>query len=194
MGGLNVELRRRHKLSVEVYHRLGTSGILSDADHVELIEGEIIDMSPIGSRHAGMVNKLAHLLRDQVGSSAIVSVRNPLAVSAESEPVLDLAILVPRADFYARSHPKPQDVLLLIEVADTSLRYDSEVKIPLYAEAGITEVWLVNLESRSLIVHRAPRNGGYQHVEVLTGAAMAVTMLDGMAVSIAVNALFAPNG
>ena len=161
MGEQKTEWLLRHKLSVEAYHRLGQSGILPENDRVELIEGEVIDMSPIGCRHAGIVTKLAYLIRNQTGSSAVVASQNPVHLSDLSEPQPDISVLRARSDFYADSHPNPEDVLLAIEVADTSLRYDREVKLPLYARANIREVWLLDLEAGQLLVNREPANGIY---------------------------------
>lgn len=161
MGEFKTDWLPRHKLSVEAFHRLGQSGVLAESDRVELIEGEVIDMSPIGSRHAGIVNKLGFLLREQVGGNAVVAVQNPVRLSGVSEPQPDIALLRWRADFYTASHPEPKDILLIIEVADASLRYDRDVKLSLYARAEIPEVWIVNAEAGELLTFRDPLTGEY---------------------------------
>jgi Uma2 family endonuclease len=147
------------------YHRMGQADIFSVNDRVELIEGEIIDMAPIGSPHAGTVKFLANALRVAVGGRAVISVQDPVFLDRYSEPEPDIALLKPRDDFYRTAHPRPEDVLLIIEVADTTLRYDREVKAPLYARHGIPELWLVDLENRCLEVFRAPVEAGYQQVQ-----------------------------
>ena len=131
---------RRHRLTVQQYHHMGEAGILRQDARVELIQGELIDMTPIGSKHAGKVNRLQALLARALQDRAIITVRNPLILGTESEPQPDVMVLRSREDYYESSHPRPQDVLLLIEVADTSDRYDREVKLPLYARHGIPEV------------------------------------------------------
>lgn len=136
---------KTHRFSVEEYHRLGETGILREDDRVELIEGELVDMAPMGSRHAGCVSFLTWALQQQVGERAVVHVQNPLALGMDSEPEPDVMLLAPRDHdpFYRAGHPGPDDVLLLVEVADTSLTYDRQVKLPLYARHGIRQVWLV---------------------------------------------------
>jgi len=120
----------RHRFTVEEYHRMGQAGILSEDDRVELIEGEIVEMAPVGSRHAACVKRLNALLSRRAGGRALVSVQDPIRLGEHSEPQPDLALLKPREDFYAAAHPGPEDVLLVIEVAETSLEYDREVKLP----------------------------------------------------------------
>jgi Uma2 family endonuclease len=154
----------RRKLDVDEYHRLAEAGILGEDDRVELIEGELIQMSPIGSPHAGTVNALTQLLVTAVGGRAIVAVQNPVRLDDRSEPQPDFALLRPRADHYRGATPTPADVLLLVEVADTSGRYDRAVKLPLYARHAIPEVWIVDVESRAIEVHREPEGQSYQKV------------------------------
>lgn len=157
-------LLQRHRLSVEDYHCMGDAGIFNENDRVELIEGEIIDMAPIGSNHAGTVKLLSNIMKIEVGTQAIVSTQDPVALDSFSEPEPDIALLKPRNDFYRTAHPGPEDVLLIIEVADSSLRYDHKVKIPLYARHAIFEVWLVDLENGRLLLHQNPQAGQYQKV------------------------------
>src|SRR5579862_9904434 len=135
----------RRPLTVAEYHRMGEVGILTEDDRVELIEGELIAMSPIGSEHSGTVNALTHTLVLAVEDRAVVAVQNPVQLDDLSEPRPDFALLKPRDDYYRRSTPRPDDVLLLIEVADSSLAYDRNVKRSLYAWHGIPEFWIVNI-------------------------------------------------
>lgn len=146
------------------YYRMAEVGILAEDDRVELIEGEILEMSPIGVRHAAVIDKVAALVRDRV-SGVIVRVQNPVHLSERSEPQPDLLLLRAREDFYSTAHPRPQDVLLLIEVADSSVMYDRNLKIPLYARSGVREVWLVDLVTNAVEVHATPATGAYTHVQ-----------------------------
>ena len=156
----------RHKLNVDDYHRMAEAGILGEDDRVELIDGELIDMAPIGQDHAATVNGLAHALLFACGERAIVSVQNPLRLDRLNEPQPDVAIFRPRPDFYRTGPlPGPADVLLVVEVADTTLRYDRTVKLPRYARAGIAEVWVVDLRRRVVDVHRMPAGDGYATVD-----------------------------
>jgi Uma2 family endonuclease len=128
--GVPVRVEKR-RFSVHEYHRMAEVGILSEDDRVELIEGEILEMSPIGSRHAACVDRLNRLLNGFADLSAIVRVQSPILLDVNSEPEPDISLLRPSDDFYAGGHPTPGDVLLLIEVADTSVERDLEVKLPL---------------------------------------------------------------
>lgn len=156
----------RHKLDVDEYYRMAEAGILDEDDRVELIDGEIIDMMPIGPGHSFIVNGLTKALVMACGDEAIVSVRNPVRFDRFNEPEPDFAVLRPRADNYRESHPGPADVLLLVEVADSSLRYDRRIKLPLYAEAGIVEYWLVDLKAGRVEVFRNPEGGAYLDASV----------------------------
>src|SRR5438094_271220 len=151
----------RHKLSVEDYHKLGDVGILTEDSRVELIDGELIEMAPIGGPHMWVVNRLTRLLVLAVGDLGVVSVQNPVTLPPHSEPQPDIAILKPGADSTASRVPNSADVLLLIEVADTTLAYDRTTKLKLYAKAGIAEAWIVNLQSRCVEVYREPSADGY---------------------------------
>ena len=159
-----VEIARR-RFTVDEYHRMGQAGILREDDRVELIDGEIVEMTPIGSPHAACVTRLAHAFFAMVGRHAAVRVQNPIALGATSEPQPDLALVRPRADFYAGGHPGPGDVWLVVEVADTSLTFDRTVKVPLYARAGIPEVWVVDLAGQRVEVYRRPAGGLYADVQ-----------------------------
>jgi Uma2 family endonuclease len=149
----------RHLISADAFHRMGETGILGPGDRVELIDGEIIDMSPIGVLHAALVARLASWFSQTLGRSAVVWCQNPLRLDDLSEPEPDIAILRPRADFYTTSHPGPADVLLVIEVSDTSLAYDLGTKVPLYARHGIPEVWVIEAATRLTRVFRDPAGG-----------------------------------
>lgn len=155
----------RRKLDVNDYHRMAGAGILGEGDRVELIDGGLIDMAPIGQGHAAIVNGLTRALVMACGSQAIVSVQNPVRLDRLNEPQPDFAILRPRADFYAAGEPPgPADILLLVEVADSSLRFDLTVKLPLYARAGIAELWIADLRRRALDAFRRPTGAGYAEV------------------------------
>lgn len=146
---------------------MAQAGILTEDDQVELIEGEVIEMSPIGSRHAACVNRLNTLLNRLVGQKMIVSVQHPIYIDEFSAPQPDVALLRWREDFYAGSHPAASDVLIVIEVADTSVEYDRKKKLPLYARAGIPEVWLANLPEDRFEIHTQPRGDEYQSVAIV---------------------------
>ena len=158
---MGTDLQRR-LFTADEYHRMGEAGVLGPDDRVELVAGEVVEMSPIGSPHAACVDRLNVLLQRLGGVQGIVRVQSPIRLDAHSEPQPDLSMLRHRADFYAAAHPTPEDVLLVVEVADTSLRYDRDVKIPLYARAGIAEAWLVDLASGTVEAFTQPTPQGYQ--------------------------------
>jgi len=164
-------LTQTRAFTVAEYHRMAQSGILTEQDRVELIGGRVVCMSPIGSRHAGVLKHLNHLLSQRVGERAIISVQDPVHLDDYSEPQPDLAVLRPRADFYMGGHPGPADVLLLIEVADTFGDYDRQVKVPVYARASVPEVWLVDLVQDCGQIHVRPEQGAYQEVLSLRSGA-----------------------
>lgn len=153
---------QKHLFSRTDYHCLAQTPIFREDDHIELIEGEIIDMAPLGSLHASIVTRITDIFYKQCRSQAIIRVQNPIRLGDFSEPEPDIALLRPCTDCYAQSHPSETDVLLLVEVADSSLRYDREVKIPLYARYGIPEVWLVNVANNNIEVFLEPSPQGYQ--------------------------------
>lgn len=154
----------RYSFTVAEYERMGEVGIFSEDARVELVCGEVIKMSPIGERHAACVGRLTQLITLLVLRSAIVWVQNPIRLNENSEPQPDVAVLKPRADFYGHAHPRPEDVLLIIEVSDTTLDYDRRVKVPLYARAGVPETWVVNLPEERVEVYSDPAGGEYQTV------------------------------
>jgi len=144
---------------------MGEVGILAPDARVELIDGEIIDMPPIGHRHAAIVDTLAALLIRAVGDVGIVRTQGPVELGRRSQPQPDLALLKPRAGGYFDAHPRAADVLLVIEVADSSLAFDRDVKTPLYAEHGVPEVWVIAVEERRLTRYGDPVRGTYTHVD-----------------------------
>lgn len=158
-----------HRFTVSDYHKMAEAGILSEDDRVELIEGEIIEMPPIGPPRVGCVNRLTELFIQGLPGRVIVQAQAPVRLSERSEPQPDLALLRRQDDFYATMHARPEDVCLIVEVADTSLAYDREVKVPLYARASIPEVWLVDLNGRRVTVYREPRPNGYANVTMVRG-------------------------
>jgi Uma2 family endonuclease len=155
----------RRPITVGMYHRMGEAGIVVAGDRVELIEGELVDMAPIGSEHAAVVKYLNRVLTLALRERAIVSVQDPIRFGDHSEPQPDVVVVRPRDDYYREAHPGPEDVLLLIEVADTTARYDREVKVPLYARHAIPEVWLLDLPEKRLEVYYGPEAGEYRHVD-----------------------------
>jgi len=156
---------RRHRLSVADYYRMADAGILRPDQRVELIDGQIIDMPPIGSAHAGIVDQLAEIFRNTVGDRAIIRVQSPISLDEHSEPEPDVALLRRRRDFYQSAHPSPADVLLIVEIADSSLPFDRGVKVPLYARHEIGEVWLMDAKRRELTRYRRPAEGRYTLVD-----------------------------
>lgn len=155
---------RRHLLTVDDYHKMGEAGILGEDDRVELVERELIDMAPIGSEHAGQVIQLNALLSVLLAGRALLSPQNPVRLGEYSEPQPDIMILRLRGDFYRTAHPQPEDVLLLIEVADATIHYDRNMKIPLYARHGIPEVWLIDLQKKNVEIYRQPSGDGYRQI------------------------------
>lgn len=153
---------RRKMFTTDEYHRMTELDILGEDEHLELIRGEIVFMaSAIGSRHAACVNRLNQMFVANFAGKAIVHVQNPVRIGEHSEPEPDIALLKPRPDFYAEAHPGPEDVLLIVEVSDSSLEYDRETKLPLYASAGIREAWIVNLKEGCVEVYTNPSEQGY---------------------------------
>ncbi len=151
----------RYRLTSAIFHQMVETGILSEDDRLELIEGELVTKPPIGPEHMGIVNQIAQILIRQLERRAIISIQGPIALDQFSEPQPDLAILAQRDDYYKHSLPRPADVALAIEVADSSLAYDRAIKMPLYAGAGIPEAWIVNLIDRWIEIYRDPSPAGY---------------------------------
>jgi Uma2 family endonuclease len=152
----------RRLLTVDDYHRIGEAGILSQDDRVELIEGELVEMAPIGSDHVASVGALTHLLVHALGEHGIVFPQSPVRLDAHNEPQPDFVVVKPRPQGYRAALPTPEDVLVLIEVAASSLAYDRGLKSALYARHGIPEVWIVNLATQEIEVFRKPTGDRYQ--------------------------------
>ena len=161
----------RRLFSREEYHRMGEVGILKPTDRVELIRGEIVEMSPIGRRHQAFVDNLNHLLVTRLAGRARMSVQNPVVLADDTEPEPDLKILRCRPVPYKEREAYAEDVLLLIEVAESSLAYDRSTKLRLYAAAGIPEYWVVDCAAESIEIHRTPDAHGYRDVSRVAGAA-----------------------
>jgi Uma2 family endonuclease len=155
----------RHCFTVAEFERMGEAGIFAKDARLELIEGEIVELSPIGSRHLACVNFLSRFLNRTLGDMAIVSTQNPVRLDDYSEPQPDIALLRLRDDFYRHKLPAPPDVLLIIEVSDTTVVYDRLVKVPLYAKGGITELWLVNLPAEQIEIYAEPEGDAYQIIK-----------------------------
>jgi Uma2 family endonuclease len=164
---LQVPQLLRRRISVDDYHRMAEVGLLPANDRCELIEGEIIDMAPMGSRHHSTILRLSRCLQLAVGDRALVSTQLPVRLGQHSEPEPDIALLKPRDDFYASALPTGPDCLLVIEVADTTLAYDVRIKVPLYAEHGVPEVWVLDLEGGLLRSFNAPVDGRYSRAMAL---------------------------
>ncbi len=158
----------RRLFTIDEYHQMAEAGILHEDDRLELVHGEIIQMSPIGNYHAAVVRRLNTLLSPLVAPQAIVDVQNPVKIGDHSEPEPDIMVLPFRDDYYASTGVTPADVLLLVEVSDSTLRYDRNTKIPLYAAAGIREVWILDVNKQQLEVYRQPNEERYQFMETLT--------------------------
>ncbi len=152
---------RRYRFTVDQYHRIGALGIIPPECRVELIDGQIFRMSPIGPWHSGVVNRLTRWFVTGLGERAVVHVQNPTIVDKRSEPQPDIMLLAPRADFYGTAHPTPRDTLLVVEVAETSLAHDRRRKLPLYARSGVMEAWIVDHRADAIDVFREPSANGY---------------------------------
>lgn len=155
-------LLTRRRFTVADYHAMARAGILTEEDRVELLDGQIVEKMTINRPHAGCVNRLNRLFVGRLGDRAVVQPQNPILLDDYSEPEPDVSLLRPKADFYAQEDPMPEDVLLVIEVADASLARDRMVKVPLYARAGVPEVWIVNLQARRIEVFKGPSQEGYR--------------------------------
>ena len=176
----------RRRFTVDQYEAMGRAGILGEDDRVELLEGEIVEMTPIGARHAECVNTLCFLFVTALGRRATVSVQNPVRIDESSEPQPDLALLGHRVGERAARTPEPQDVLLVIEVADTTQVYDRQVKVPLYASAGIPEVWLVDLQAHTLTSWLDPVGRRYERTRILReGDSVSPTLVPDVSLSVA---------
>lgn len=157
---------RRYRLTVEQFHRMGDAGLFAPNDRVELVDGELLDLPPIGSLHAGALHRLAALLTNAFGTQAAVRQQSPVRLSEHAEPLPDIAVVKTRRDDYMASHPTGDDCLLVVEISDTTLRYDLDVKAALYARFGVPEVWVVALQQRELHRFRSATQGGCSDVRI----------------------------
>jgi Uma2 family endonuclease len=171
-----VEIQRR-LFTTGDFHRMAAADVFAAGDRVELIEGEVVEMSPIGLAHANCVRRLTNTLAARLGERGLLDVQNPLRLGDHSEPQPDLMLLRPRDDEYESALPEAGDVLLVIEVSDRTLAFDREVKLPLYAQHGLPEVWLVDLVSSTVEVHRDPAGQTYRERRIaLRGERLAVAL------------------
>lgn len=167
------------------YERMIEAGILGEADNVELLKGEIVKMAPIGLRHAACAARLVAIFTARLGASVIVWPQNPIRIADDTEPEPDIALLKPNTEFYSSARPDPQDALLLVEVADTSLERDRTVKVPLYAEAGVSLLWIVNLNEDVVEVYSAPVEGMYSELRPAgRGETVLLPLAQGIAVTV----------
>ena len=157
----------RKRFTTEDFRRMMEVGILPEESGWEIIDGAVNEKTSISVRNAGIVRKLNYVFGKSVVGKAIISSRNPIHLDQYNEPEPDIALLAPREDFYAESHPTPDEVLLLIEVSDSTVEYDRDIKKMLYAEAGIAEFWLVNLKENTVERYSLPKNGNYRLAEIL---------------------------
>ena len=175
----------RHRLTVRDYHRLAEAGVLGEDDRVELLEGQLVDMASIGPRHALAVDALSESLVMAAAGQAVVRVQNPIVLDDTSEPRPDFALLRKPWHGYPDKHPRPPDVYLVIEVADSSLDFDLGAKLELYASSGIREFWVVDLTSNRVLVHRDPNDGGYRTVtDVGMSGTLQVEALPGVTIPV----------
>ncbi len=161
---MTLQLQRR-QFTLAQYHQMIATGVVPEGDRVELIDGEILEMAAIGRKHAAQVNRLTRLFARCLGDEIVVSIQNPVELGPRSEPEPDVTLLRWRADYYEANHPQAADIYLVIEVADTTVEFDRDIKAPLYARSGIAEYWLINLPSDAIEVYRQPTAAGYQVVE-----------------------------
>jgi len=157
----------RFLINVDQYYKMAEAGIIQPTDRVELIEGEILTMSPINSPHAGIINALNGELSFYLRDKAIITVQNPLRINNKTELEPDLVIAKFRKDKYSKSHPKPSDALVVIEVADSSLYFDQNVKLPIYAKAGILEYWIINAEKKQIEQYTNPKGDEYLKKKII---------------------------
>jgi Uma2 family endonuclease len=155
----------KYLLNVEQYDQMIEQGILTENDKVELIRGELISMSPVGIKHIAFVNRLNRILYQKLGNQVLISVQNPVTLDNQSNPEPDLVLLKPSGDDYESKKPTIDDILLVIEVSDSTLKYDRTVKVPLYAEAKIIETWIIYLNNECVEIYRHPHQEGYDQMQ-----------------------------
>ncbi len=180
----NLEVKR-HRFTAKDYRAMGDADVLGEDDRVELVGGEIVDMAPIGSRHLACVVALNHLLVEASSGRFFVSVQNPVRLGDSDEPQPDVSLLGRRPNPAAPAPPGPEDVLLVVEVSDTTLSYDRDTKLPLYARSGIAEAWVVDLAGRKIEVHHGPDPGGYRDLWTFgPGEKVSSAVVGGLSVSV----------
>ena len=164
---INTATLPRRKFTVDEYHDFIEKGVFKPGERIELWEGEFIEMSPIGKRHAGTVSALSDILKDVFGKKFLVWSQNPIVLNDFSEPQPDVSLLKRRDDFYRNDSATAADVLLAMEVSDSTVKYDRDIKFPRYAENGIKESWLIDLENNRVEIHTQPTANGYKLVKIL---------------------------
>jgi Uma2 family endonuclease len=180
-----LEYPQKHPISAEEYLRMGEAGVFAPEARLELIEGDIVEMAPIGSPHAGYVRRLERMFFERAAGRASLSGQSPVVISPRSVPQPDLALLHPREDDYIQSHPVSSEVFLVVEVADTTLAFDLRVKVPLYARCGIDEAWVVDVNDRVVHVFREPSEDGYRVTFVArAGQSVECAALPGMPIDL----------
>jgi Uma2 family endonuclease len=173
-------------LTVSAYHRMAEIGILDLAKRTELIDGRILTMPPIGTLHADWVNRLNRVFFESLPRGITVAVQNPVYLDESNEPEPDIALLKPRQQPYSEAHPRPEDVLLIMEVADTSLDYDRDVKLPLYARHAIPEVWLLDVAKNRLEIFRQPAQDDYRlHLKPLNDETVTLFAMEEVRIDLA---------
>lgn len=160
-----VELRR---LTVQEYHRMAEAGIFHPTERIELLNGQIIKMAAKGTAHTAAISRTSELLRERLQNRILIRLQDPVQLDDYSEPEPDLAIVLPDPAFYEDHHPTPSEIFLIIEVADSSLRYDRELKAPTYGRSNILEYWVLDVNDRRLYVYRSPSTAGYQIEQTLS--------------------------
>ena len=184
LGNLEV---KRHRFTAEEYRAMAEAGVLGQDDSVELADGEIVDMAPIGTRHLACVAALNHLLVERSEGRWFVSVHNPVRLGERDEPQPDVSLLRNRPNPTAATPPGPEELLLVVKISDATLSYDKNVKLPLYARAGIPEAWMVGLQGRKVEVHTDPGEaaGGYRTSRSFgAGERIVSETVDGLSVSV----------
>lgn len=178
------EWPRRHRITVEHFYRMDEAGLFHPDERVELVNGEIIDVPPMGSRHAGILYRAASALSNAVGARGMVRQQLPLRLNEDSEPLPDIALVAPRADSYTSAHPIAADTYLVVEISESTLRYDREVKTSLYARSKVPEVWVIDLQANVMHVYRSPLAGKYLIAETVPFGKFKIAALDGIAVDL----------
>lgn len=178
-------LLEHHLLTVDEYERMCELGIIDADSRIELLDGEMVKMAAIGSKHASVTVRLTDLLVPRCGQQALVVVANPLRLRPRSEPEPDLMIVHRRADYYVSGHPTEKDALLVVEVSDTSIGKDRLVKVPIYARQGVPEVWIVDIQGDRVIVHTEPSGGEYGLIRTAyRGEELRPTLLPAVAITV----------